>query len=67
MSRRPPVSVIVPFLGTDAELEQLIERLAALQRGPGDELIISDNGPDSGAIEHSTGVIVRPAGGVSSP
>jgi mycofactocin glycosyltransferase len=67
MSCRPPVSVIVPFLGTDAELEQLIERLAALQRGPGDQLIVADNRPDSGAIEHATGVTVRPAGGVSSP
>lgn len=40
---RPPVSVIVPFVGSPADLDRLIEDLRTLERKPGDELIIVDN------------------------
>jgi GT2 family glycosyltransferase len=40
---RPPVSVIVPFAGTPAELAGLLDRLEALAHGPDDELIVVDN------------------------
>ena len=43
MSDRPAVAVIVPFLGSDTELDELRERLTELRRAPGDALIISDN------------------------
>jgi GT2 family glycosyltransferase len=42
-SPRPSVSVVVPFAGTSAELSALVSDLAALARGPGDEVIIVDN------------------------
>src|SRR5947209_6458416 len=40
---RPRVSVIVPFVGSHAELKQLLEDLQALERRPEDELIVVDN------------------------
>ena len=40
---RPAVSVITPFLGTDAEARWLLESLRALNLREGDELIVSDN------------------------
>src|SRR5688500_11431393 len=45
--RRPQVSVVVPFAGSDAELAETAERLRDLQRATGDELIIADNRPES--------------------
>ncbi|MEA2480407.1 MAG: hypothetical protein QOJ07_2329, partial [Thermoleophilaceae bacterium] len=42
---RPPVSVVVPFLGSAAEGEELACALEALERRPGDELIVVDNSP----------------------
>ncbi|MEA2479494.1 MAG: hypothetical protein QOJ07_1416, partial [Thermoleophilaceae bacterium] len=42
---RPPVSVVVPFLGSAAEGEELARALEALERRPGDELIVVDNSP----------------------
>jgi len=41
---RPPVSVIVPFLGGRPEGDELTRALAVLERKPGDELIVVDNG-----------------------
>lgn len=43
---RPAVSVIVPFVGSDAEQAQLLGALDALVLGPDDELIIADNRRD---------------------
>lgn len=40
---RPPVSLIVPFAGSDDELMALRRRLDAIKRRQGDELIVSDN------------------------
>lgn len=42
---RPTVSVIVPFAGTDAELQACREAMAALELEPADELLIADNRP----------------------
>src|SRR5829696_147150 len=42
---RPPVSVIVPFLGSRADADDLVRALDVLERCPGDELILVDNGP----------------------
>ena len=41
---RPAVSVIVPFLGTRPDADALFRALADLERGPGDEVIVVDNG-----------------------
>ena len=43
MTSRPAVSVIVPFLGSEAELAALRSRLARLDTIAGDETIVSDN------------------------
>jgi GT2 family glycosyltransferase len=40
---RPAVSVIVPFAGSQAELEQILERLGRLAVAPGDEVVLVDN------------------------
>jgi len=47
---RPPVSVIVPFVGDALAARATLERLAALELEPGDELIVVDNTP-SGVVE----------------
>jgi GT2 family glycosyltransferase len=41
---RPPVSVVIPFLGSRAEGEALLATLAGLRLGGGDELLVVDNG-----------------------
>jgi GT2 family glycosyltransferase len=41
---RPPVSVVVPFLGTAAEARALMAALAQLRVLEGDELVVVDNG-----------------------
>jgi GT2 family glycosyltransferase len=43
---RPPVSVVVPFKGSDAEADELLATLEALERRPGDELVAVDNSAD---------------------
>lgn len=43
MSSRPSVSVIVPFVGPDAELGRLLDNLERVERGNDDELIVVDN------------------------
>jgi GT2 family glycosyltransferase len=65
MPARPPVSVVVPFLGSQPELSALASRLLELRRDPDDELIIADN-RSTGTSEQTLygGVIVHPAGGV---
>ncbi len=40
---RPAVSVVVPFAGRRQDAERVIEMLRALNRVPGDELILADN------------------------
>jgi hypothetical protein len=43
---RPPVSVVVPFAGSDEQLLELEQLLGALSIRPGDELVVSDNRQD---------------------
>jgi GT2 family glycosyltransferase len=40
---RPAVDVVVPFAGSAARLDGLIERLSALPLGPRDTLVVADN------------------------
>ena len=40
---RPPVSVVVPFLGTSADARALLASLGALRLGEGDEIVVADN------------------------
>jgi glycosyltransferase involved in cell wall biosynthesis len=49
MAERPTVSVVVPFTGTNEQLEDLADRLLQLPRSQGDELIIVDNRPEAEA------------------
>jgi cellulose synthase/poly-beta-1,6-N-acetylglucosamine synthase-like glycosyltransferase len=42
---RPSASIIVPFLGDDAELAVLLTRLERLRRDKRDELVVVDNRP----------------------
>jgi GT2 family glycosyltransferase len=43
---RPAISVIVPFAGTRAEADAVCDALTAIERRPGDELIVADNSVD---------------------
>lgn len=43
MSARPAVDVVLPFRGTDEQLSQVVERLAALSLRAGDTVTIADN------------------------
>jgi GT2 family glycosyltransferase len=40
------VDIVVPFAGTDAELEDLLRRLEAIERAAGDTVTVVDNRPD---------------------
>jgi GT2 family glycosyltransferase len=64
---RPPVDVVVPFRGTPAELEALRARLARLELGRGDSVLVVDNTPrrDTPAAEGAVPVVH--AGGVATP
>ena len=42
---RPTVSVVVPFSGTQEQLDELAARLLSLATADGDELIVADNRP----------------------
>ncbi len=42
---RPSVDVVLPFRGSDAQLDGVVERLAALDLLPGDTVTIADNRP----------------------
>lgn len=67
MQPRPPISVVVPFLGSEAELERLLATLERLDREPGDELIVADNRTSGGDPRSVGAVTVIPAGNVRSP
>jgi GT2 family glycosyltransferase len=45
VSGRPSVDVVLPFRGSDEQLERVAERLAALVVQPGDTVTIADNRP----------------------
>lgn len=40
---RPSVSLILPFLGTETEALEVLDRLEGVETGPEDELIVADN------------------------
>jgi GT2 family glycosyltransferase len=61
---RPGVSVVMPFAGSAAEAQRALDALLALDAGPDDELILSDN---SGVCPPSDRVTVVRAAGESSP
>jgi glycosyltransferase involved in cell wall biosynthesis len=42
---RPAVTVIAPFAGAEAQLQELVGRLSAVETSPKDELIVADNRP----------------------
>jgi GT2 family glycosyltransferase len=42
---RPPVTVICPFAGSEAELDETLRALAEIELRDGDELLIADNRP----------------------
>ncbi len=59
MTRRPAVSVVVPFAGSEVELERLLGRLATVDRHGDDELIVADNRPGAradGAVIDASGI-----------
>jgi GT2 family glycosyltransferase len=70
MSARPPVSVIVPFAGSDAQLSGLLDTLATLELRDGDEVIVADNRPEAAEPESQPrhpAIQLRRASGVCSP
>ena len=46
---RPAVDIVVPFVGSDRELDQLLDHLRRIQRGPKDTLTVVDNRPGADA------------------
>lgn len=64
---RPSVSVIVPFAGSDARLEEVVAGLEGLRRGDWDELIVADNRPGATAPERLGVVRWVRAGIVAAP
>jgi glycosyl transferase family 2 len=52
--RRPSIDVVLPFRGSQEQLERVAERLAALKLLPGDTVTIADNRPvaSDAAREH---------------
>jgi GT2 family glycosyltransferase len=56
---RPAVDIVVPFAGSDAALDDLLTRLAAIERRRGDTLTVADNRPDS--RDRGEHVIAAPA------
>lgn len=61
---RPPVSVVMPFAGGQAQARAAASALRALRIRDGDELILADN---SGAASGLPGVTVVPVAGECSP
>ena len=55
---RPAVSVVVPFLGKRNDARRLLEALAGVRRGHGDELIVADN-TRAGVVDQLAGGSVR--------
>lgn len=47
LTHRPAVDVVVPFVGSDAELDELAATLARLATREGDSLTIADNRPSA--------------------
>lgn len=56
---RPSVSIVVPFVGTDAELEALRRVLESVVTLPGDELVVADNSREPRVVPNSENSVVR--------
>jgi cellulose synthase/poly-beta-1,6-N-acetylglucosamine synthase-like glycosyltransferase len=69
VTARPSVSVIVPFAGSPQQLDRLRRRLAALEVGRRDELLVSDNRRDAAAerVDVKGAARVLPAAGAAAP
>jgi mycofactocin glycosyltransferase len=63
---RPTVSVIVPFAGPAASLDDLLARLPELRTAPGDEVLVADNRPRPSPGTRD-GVRVLDASGLRAP
>lgn len=50
---RPPVDIVIPFLGDQAAFDALISSMERLARGPQDRLIIVDNNPPDRSVSCS--------------
>jgi GT2 family glycosyltransferase len=55
VSSRPAVDVVLPFRGSDDQLERVVARLAALDVRPGDSVTIADN--RRGAVDGRRGPV----------
>ena len=51
MNARPAVDVVLPFRGSQDQLDRVVARLASLDRRPGDSVTIADNRPGAGDQE----------------
>jgi cellulose synthase/poly-beta-1,6-N-acetylglucosamine synthase-like glycosyltransferase len=67
VSDRPPVSVIVAFAGREDELRALLVRLARIELGDDDEVIVADNRARAGQGWSAGPIRVLPAAGVRAP
>ena len=61
VSERPAVDVVLPFYGSDEQLERVAERLAALELRRGDSVTIADNRPAAAGAQRGS-VAIIPAG-----
>jgi GT2 family glycosyltransferase len=61
-SNRPPVSVVVPFLGDPAAARELVASLGRLRLGQDDELIAVDNGSGGALRDAAAGTAIRVVG-----
>lgn len=57
---RPSIDVVVPFFGGDAQLDELLDRLRALEVRPDDTVLIVDNRPRTTAEQPRQGVVRAP-------
>jgi GT2 family glycosyltransferase len=64
---RPHVDVVVPFRGSQRELQELRARLARLQLGPGDTILVVDNTPGRDRRDLPGPVAVHHAAARSTP
>ena len=55
MFKRPAVDVVLPFRGSEEQLQRVAQRLAGLRLKPGDTVTIADNRP--GAVDTALGPV----------
>jgi GT2 family glycosyltransferase len=67
VATRPPVTVIVPFAGSDDDLTTCLGHLGRLTLSAGDEILVADNRPGSADGGAAHGVRIVGADGVRAP